>query len=128
MTGRLLAALQDVPVPPTPPPPPDFPGPEFFSGPGEWVPIVGMLTGVVITAMFVIGPIGRAIGDVIRHWLGGGRRDEKILPADVDELLARLDQVQHQVGELAERLDFAERMLAQARKEKALPGGADVTG
>ena len=31
------------------------------------VPIIGMLTGVVITGFVVLGPVGRAIGDVIRH-------------------------------------------------------------
>ncbi len=123
--------MQEVPapptLPPTPEPPPDFPV-HVFEGPSEWIPIVGMLTGVVITAMFVLGPIGRAIGDVIRHWLGGGRKDEKVLPADVEELQARVEQLQRQLGELAERQDFAERLLAQTRKEKALPGGDRVAG
>ncbi len=120
--------MQQIPVPPDPPtPPPEFPV-HVFDGPSEWIPIVGMLTGVVITAMFVLGPIGRAIGDVIRHWLGGGRKDDKVLPADLDDIVARFEQMQRQLGELAERQDFTERMLAQARKEKVLPGGDRVAG
>jgi len=91
------------------------------------VPIFGMMTGVVITGFVVLGPVGRAIGDVIRHWLGGGHRDQAALQGgDVDEIVGKLDAISHQVGELAERQDFAERMLAQVRKER-LPGG-DVAG
>lgn len=129
-----MLMLQEIPpVPPVPPTPEptviieQLP-PEVIFGPGgagEWIPIAGMLTGIVITAMFLLGPIGRAIGAVIKHWLGGGNRSE--LPAeDIDELHARLEAVTRQVAELAERQDFTDRMLAQVRKERALPG--DVAG
>jgi len=118
----------------TPPPDPvvvQVPPPEpiivqEFPQFGELIPIVGMLTGVVITAMIVLGPIGKAIGAAIRHWLAGGNRQE--LPAeDIDELHARLDGLTKQVAELAERQDFTDRMLAQVRKERALPP-TDVAG
>lgn len=115
--------MVQVPAPPTPPP-----APEIFvaGGPGEWIPILGMLTGVVITGMFLMGPVGRAIGDVIRHWLGGGRKAD--LPADeMDDVHARLDALQQQIGELAERQDFADRMLTQQR-DRQLPGPRDVAG
>ncbi len=106
--------------------PPIPPDPNIIIG--QLIPIVGMLTGVVITGFVVLGPVGRAIGDVIRHWLGGGRRDQggALQAGDVDEIVGKLDAISHQVGELAERQDFAERMLAQVRKER-LPGG-DVAG
>jgi hypothetical protein len=93
------------------------------------VPIAGMITGVVITGMLVIGPVGRAIGDVIRHLFGirSGKADAA-LAGEVDDLAARFDGVQRQVAELAERQEFTERMLAQVRKDRALPGGADVAG
>ncbi len=76
------------------------------------IPIMGMLTGIVMTGMVVLGPVGRAFGDVLRHWLGGGRH-EKQLSAGV------------QLAELAERQDFAERLLAQVKKERALPGSVE---
>lgn len=124
--------IQQAPVPvpqvPDPPVPPDFPV-EILGGGGEWVAVAGMLTGIVITGMFVLGPIGRALGAVIKHWLAGGNKTE--LPAeDIDELHARLDAVTKQVAELAERQDFTDRMLAQVRKDRALPGAgaADVAG
>jgi hypothetical protein len=114
-----------VPEPPVPPDPviiQDFPG-----GFGELIPIAGMLTGIIITAMFVLGPIGKAIGAVIRHWLGGGNRQEGLSAEEMDELHARLDGLTRQVAELAERQDFTDRMLAQVRKERALPP-TDVAG
>lgn len=100
--------------------------------PGEMVPIVvpifGMITGIVITGFFVIGPIGRAIGRVILHLFGVDRSAGLSAGevADVRALLEeqgnRLESQQREMSELAERLDFAERLLAKAR-EKGLPAG-----
>jgi hypothetical protein len=100
--------------------------------PGEMVPIVvpifGMITGIVITGFFVMGPIGRAIGRVILHLFGVDRQgtlpagDVAQLRALVEEQVDRLDSQQRQLAELAERQDFAERLLAKAR-DKALPAG-----
>ncbi len=87
-----------------------------------------MLTGVVITGFIALGPVGRAIGDVIRHLFGAGRKDAALQSGDVDEIVQRLDGIQHQLGELAERQDFAERVLTQARKDRQLPGSSDVAG
>ena len=94
------------------------------TSPQDFVPIFGMATGVLVTGMFLLGPVGRAIGEVIRHWLGGGRKAAGELPsAELDELHGRLDQVQRQLAELAERQDFAERMLARARDKGAIGPG-----
>ena len=93
------------------------------------IPIMGMLTGIVITGFLVLGPVGRAIGDVVRHIFGAHRKDQAALGAgDVDEIVGRLDSIQTQLGELAERQDFTDRMLAQVRRDKALPGTTDVAG
>lgn len=86
------------------------------------IPVFGMLTGVIITGMVVLGPVGRAVGDILRHWLGGGRSEKQLAQGELDELHARLDQIQATLSEIAERQDFTERLLAQVRKEKALPG------
>ncbi len=80
------------------------------------------------SALFLLGfsPIGRAIADRIRG---------KHALADMDELRAELaeardaqgtelEQVRQEVAELAERLDFAERLLAQQRESPRVgPGG-----
>jgi len=104
--------------------------------PGEMVPIVipifGMLTGIAITGMVVMGPVGRAVGRVLLRIFGADK--EASLPAaDVAQLRAliedqadRLEAQQRQIGELAERQDFAERMLAQAREKKGLPQGGSA--
>ena len=41
----------------------------------------------------------------------------------VEEFEDRLEELQREVGDLAERLDFAERLLAQKRERDALPPG-----
>jgi hypothetical protein len=93
------------------------------------IPIVGMLTGLVITGLVVLGPIGRSIGDVVRHLTGADRKDAAAVSAgEVDELRERLEQISRQIAEVAERQDFSERMLAQVRKDRALAGGTDVAG
>jgi hypothetical protein len=61
-------------------------------------------------------PIGRAIAARIR-----GPAE---LPAEeLDELREQLAALHGQVAELAERQDFAERLLAQAREKGALGAG-----
>ena len=93
------------------------------------VPIFGMLTGMVLVGLVVIGPIGRAIGRVILHLFGVDRAaalpagDVADLRAQLDEQGERLESQQRQIGEMAERLDFAERLLAQAREKSLPPGG-----
>lgn len=103
--------------------------------PGEMVPIVvpifGMITGIVITGFFVIGPIGRAIGRVILHLFGVDRdRGAALSSGEVGDVRAlleeqsgRIESQQRAMDEMAERLDFAERMLAKAREKGLPPGG-----
>lgn len=61
------------------------------------------------------GPVAQALGDRIR-----GRQ----LAEPDAAVLAELDQLRGRVAEMEERLDFAERLLAQARESDQLPGGA----
>ena len=100
--------------------------------PGEMVPIVvpifGMLTGIAITGFVVLGPVGRAVGRVLLHLFGVDRQpalpaaDVAQLRALMEDQMDRLESQQRQIAELAERQDFAERLLAQVREKKALPG------
>ena len=87
---------------------------------GEFIPIFGIMGSVLMTGMFLLGPVGRAIGDVIRHRLGGGGKGATLANDQLDELHARFDALQQQLGEIAERQDFAERLLAQSRERGAL--------
>ncbi len=93
------------------------------------IPVFGMITGIIITGMLIIGPIGRAIGNSITYWLGGGRKQREALPApDLDEVHERLDVMQRQLAELAERQEFTERLLAKGRQERGLPGAEGRAG
>ena len=96
------------------------------------IPIFGMITGIVITGFVVMGPIGRAVGRVLLHLFGVDRQqalpaaDVAQLRAAIDDQADRLESQSRQIGELAERVDFAERLLAKAR-EKDLPAGGGAS-
>lgn len=117
----------------TPPPGVD---PNFLVS--QIIPLIGavaaMIVGGVVLYAFFKSDLAKAIAERIRagihrrkHWkgLGGewtdtpgdGARDE----GRVAQLEEQVDVLHGQVAELAERLDFAERLLAQKR-ERSLPG------
>jgi ubiquinone biosynthesis protein UbiJ len=48
--------------------------------------------------------------------IAGEHRRAGIAPEERDEILTELQEVRHEVAELAERMDFAERMLAKPRE------------
>ena len=80
-------------------------------GPGETIGLVAVL----LAAVKILGPVGAAIGDRIRGRLHPSATD----PGLLDEVEALREQVrdlqtmQPRMVELEERLDFAERLLAQ---------------
>ena len=89
--------------------------------PRELIPII--LFNVCGLVAIAFSPIGRAIarriaGDKVDEGeLGELRGEVGELRAELDDTRARLSQL----DEMQERLDFAERMLAQAREKTALP-------
>jgi hypothetical protein len=101
---------------------------------GAIMPLVGMVATLAVTGFVVLGPVGRAIGRVIMYRLGG-EKERAVPAAELHELRGlledqgeRLEAVQRQVSELAERQDFAERLLAQAREPARLPGAGAGNG
>jgi hypothetical protein len=77
-----------------------------------FIPITLFLS---VAAVFILrGPLGKALADRI-----GGRAPDA---REVRELRGEVDELRQQLGEVQERLDFAERLLAQQR-EHALPKG-----
>jgi TM2 domain-containing membrane protein YozV len=78
--------------------------------------------------IIVAGDFEDADGLAVVEWearsrfrAGGGRR---ALPArEIQRLAEEMESLRGQVGELAERLDFAERMLAQQKERARLPRG-----
>lgn len=74
-----------------------------------------MLFGGGTVAMLSFSPVGKAIAERIRGGAQGGPDPE---------VLAELDHLRQDVGELQERLDFAERLLAQHRDPARLEPGS----
>lgn len=62
-------------------------------------------------AALAFSPVGRAVADRIRGRVAGAED----AAAHRTELAESLDDLRREVAELAERVDFTERMLAQAR-------------
>ena len=112
--------LQVVQVP-EPPQIPDFPTP----APWMLMPpqaLVAVTIVFIVACAVVLWPLMRAVG---RRIEGKGTGDPA-LRAEVEALRARLgevDQLQHRVMELEERVDFTERLLAQQREPERLRQG-----
>ena len=64
-----------------------------------------------------VSPIGKAYAERMRA------RTLESAPPD-PQVLAELDELRAQVSELHERMDFAERLLAQRKEEAQLPPGS----
>jgi hypothetical protein len=77
-----------------------------------------MLLAVLATAALILWPLARALA----RRLEGGTASKELL-AEVDGLRGRvheLEEGQGRLAELEERLDFAERLLAQSREPDRL--------
>jgi Tfp pilus assembly protein PilO len=73
-------------------------------------------------------PVGRAVADRIRgkHAAPAAEELRAELAEQRDAHAEELGQVRQEIAELAERLDFAERMLAQQREAPRVgPGGGE---
>lgn len=68
-------------------------------------------------AFWVIRPLASALAKRI----AGEHRRPGIDPAERDEILQDLQQVREELTELAERMDFAERLLAKQGEGGRLP-------
>jgi len=78
--------------------------------PGEVFALVAVVGGFV----FVLRPVVSAIAKRI----AGEHRKPGLEPAERDEILSELQQVREEVAELAERMDFAERLLSKQSEVK----------
>jgi len=117
----------------TPPPTPTIP-----FDPNQLIPLIGMIGGMIVAGVvlyaFFKSDLAAAIAERIRagihrkkRWKGfGGEWIDTPIGGDTDpghvaELEQRVIDMQSQIAEVAERLGFAERLLAQKR-ERSLPG------
>lgn len=85
------------------------------------IAVAGFFTTVIV-AFLAFGPIGRAIAASITRKSVASNPGAEVLDA-VEDLSARVEALQREVGELAERQDFTERLLAQTRERGALGSG-----
>src|SRR3989442_12832524 len=112
-----------------PPPPPSGIDPTCLLN--QLMPIVALIVVFVGLRWVFRTPVGAAIADAIRarihqrrHWKGFGGEwvDAPGEGLGDDRRVAALEQqvstLQGQLSELAERVDFAERMLAERRDRK----------
>jgi hypothetical protein len=98
----------------------------------EWAKIVGILGLALIvgTTLVLTGPVGKALAEWIRGW---SRHDAQWLRAyanrqggrggdgaDAERLATALEALERRLGEVEERLDFAERLLARDRPAERL--------
>lgn len=96
-------------------------GAGLYDGPPVGVLIVAILGSIPIvgivawSAVKILGPVVQALS---RRLSGGG---DGHLESRVESLAAELDQLKAQLAETHERLDFTERLLAQARTPGQLP-------
>ncbi len=112
---------QVAPLPPSPPTPsPSGIDPTFLAGRiTEMVMMTLVLIGVVIIAVKVLGPIARAWARRLE-----GKVGDPQMQADLDQVreqLGEVDSLRSRVGELEERIEFTERLLAQRKDQDLLP-------
>jgi hypothetical protein len=83
----------------------------------EGVLAILLIFGGGTTVALGFSPVGRAVADRIRgkHALPETEDLRTEMAEQRDAQAEELERVRHEVAELAERLDFAERLLAQQR-------------
>ena len=89
-------------------------------GPEEMLPVI---TGASLLVLAVRRRIALKSGSATAGLTTGEMAAERI--AELEDRVAELEAAQQEVAELAERLDFAERLLAQKGRDTAQigPGG-----
>jgi hypothetical protein len=92
----------------------------------------GILDIVAVTFIFgggslfllAISPVGKAVADRIR---GSGKHVPDGLARQIEDsqiaLLDEIEALRQELGEVQERLDFAERLMARGREAPQLPQG-----
>lgn len=118
-----MTLAQVAPLPPLPPTPaPLGVDPTFLAGRiTEMVMMTLVLIGVVFIAVKVLGPIARAWARRLE-----GKVGDPQIHADLDQIreqLSEVDSLRARVGELEERIEFTERLLAQRKDQDLLPRG-----
>ena len=94
--------------------------PPWVTLPPEAIALIAL--GFLAACTIILAPLFRALARRIEGGTTGAA-----LRGELDQMQARLSEVealQHRIIDLEERLDFAERLLAQGREVNRLAGGA----
>jgi len=107
--------LQQTPLPPMIP-----------FDPNQLIPLIGVIGGFVVAGVVLFAFFKSDLAAAMAERIRTGVRRRKVAIDDVQgdhiaELDERMTEMQGQIAEMHERLDFAERLLAQKR-ERSLPG------
>lgn len=89
--------------------------------------IVASIIALTATGVIAYGGV-LGIHAVVRHYSPRNQQALGDLEGELRDIRARLDeseQAQQRIADLEERLDFAERMLAQQRDQGRLPAGGE---
>ena len=103
------------------------PAPGIPFDPNQLIPLIGVIGGMIVAGVVLYAFFKSDIAAAMAERIRGGLHRRKGIDTAGDEprvaqLGERVDQLHGQVAELAERLDFAERLLAQKR-ERTLRAG-----
>jgi Tfp pilus assembly protein PilO len=110
----------------TPIPPPSLPAPGIDP---TFALNRALETGVMVLIVIVIGIVAlKVLGPLTRAWAHRleGRSGDPQLRADMEQMreqLAEVDSLRARMGELEDRLEFAERLLSQRRDQDLLQRG-----
>lgn len=115
----MLLLLQTAPTPAPLPPP------SLLDGPTAEAIMIGLtIMTVVVAVFFLVKPLVLALSRRLE-----GKAADPALHGEVDQLreqLADLEPLRGRVQELEERVEFAERLLAQRRDQDLLPRGGQT--
>jgi hypothetical protein len=87
-----------------------------------FIPIVAV--GGFFAWMISLSPLGKALAERLRH----GPVPRSLPGHERDEVLAAVDDLRREVAELAERVDFTERLLARQKDAARLQPPDRVSG
>jgi len=85
-----------------------------------FIPIISV--GGFFAWMIALSPVGKAYAEKLR----ASKRESE--DGDHEELRATVEDLRREVAELAERVDFTERLLAKQQPTDRLPPGPKVSG
>lgn len=83
---------------------------------GVFIPIIAV--GGFFSWMISLSPMGKALAERLRHGATPRSAEDQ---AEREELHTTIDELRREVAELAERVDFTERLLAQKQGAEKLP-------